>query len=60
MLKYCIENLNYIYRGTLQQQTIKLENGATSSINHFYVTAIEVVSRSIRIGMTIYEKEQTM
>jgi hypothetical protein len=59
MLKYSLENLNYLYRGTLQQQTIELENGATTSINHFYVTATEIVSRSIRNSMTAYEKEQT-
>jgi hypothetical protein len=43
-------------RGTLQQQTIELENGQTTSINHFYVTTIEVVSRSKRSSITAYEK----
>ena len=31
-------------RGSLQQQTIALENGETTSINHFYVTSLEVLS----------------
>ncbi|MGZ6356496.1 MAG: hypothetical protein ACXWOX_18130 [Ktedonobacteraceae bacterium] len=46
-------------RGTLQQQTIALENGATTSINHFYVTFIEVLSRSKRTSITAYEKGRT-
>jgi hypothetical protein len=45
-------------RGTLQQQTIALENGDTTVINHFYVTAIEVISRSKRTSITAYEKGQ--
>ena len=47
-----------VMRGTLQQQTIALENGETTSINHFYVTAIEVISRSKRTSITAYEKEK--
>ena len=45
-----------LMRGTLQQQTVALENGATTLINHFYVTAIEVLSRSKRVSITAYEK----
>jgi hypothetical protein len=48
-----------LMRGTLQQQTVALENGATTIINHFYVTSIEVLSRSKRTSMTVYEKEKT-
>ena len=29
-----------LMRGTMQQQTIALENGETTSINHFYVTSL--------------------
>ena len=47
-----------VMRGTLQQQTIALENGATTSINHLYVTAIEVITRSKRTSITAYEKER--
>jgi hypothetical protein len=47
-----------VMRGTLQEQTIELENGQTKNINHFYVTAIEIVSRSKRTSMTVYEKEK--
>jgi len=46
-------------RGTLQQQAVPLENGATTSINHFYVTSLEVLSRSKRTSITAYEKEKT-
>lgn len=53
------EGYNTVMRGTLQQQTIDLENGATTIINHFYVTSIEVLSRSKRTSMTVYEKEKT-
>ncbi len=45
-----------VMRGTLQPQTIELENGQTTCINHFYVSGIEVVSRSKRTSMTAYEK----
>ena len=45
-----------VMRGTMQQQTITLENGATTSINHFFVTFIEVISRSTRTSITAYEK----
>jgi len=48
-----------LMRGTLQQQTIALENGATTIINHFYVTSIELLSRSKRTSMTVYEKGKT-
>jgi len=48
-----------VMRGTMQEQTIALENGATTSINHLYVTAIEVITRSKRTSITAYEKEQT-
>ena len=47
-----------VMRGTMQQQTIALENGETTSINHLYVTAIEVISRSKRTSITAYEKEK--
>ena len=47
-----------LMRGTLQVQTIDLENGTTTSINHLYVTAIEVITRSTRTSITAYEKEQ--
>jgi len=46
-------------RGTLQQQTIELESGEATSINHSYVTFIEVLSRSKRTSITAYEKERT-
>ena len=46
-------------RGTLQQHTIALENEATTIINHFYVTSLEVLSRSKRTNMTVYEKGKT-
>ena len=48
-----------VMRGTPQQQIVALENGATSIINHFYVTSIEVLSRSKRTSMTVYEKGKT-
>jgi hypothetical protein len=48
-----------VMRGTLQQQTIELENGATTIINHFYVTTFEVLSRSKRTSITAYEKGKT-
>jgi hypothetical protein len=48
-----------VMRGTMLQQTIALENGQTTIINHFAVTAIEVISRSKRTSMTVYEKERT-
>jgi hypothetical protein len=35
-----------LMRRTLQQQIIALENGEATSINHFYVTFLEVLSRS--------------
>jgi hypothetical protein len=45
-------------RGTLQQQTIALENGETTTVKHFSVTFIEVISRSKRTSITTYEKDQ--
>jgi hypothetical protein len=45
-----------LMRGTPQQQTIELGNNETTIVNHFYVTAIEVLSRSKRVSVTIYEK----
>jgi hypothetical protein len=48
-----------LMRGTLQQQTVALENGATTSINHFYVTSLEVLSCSKRTSITVYEKGKT-
>jgi hypothetical protein len=47
-----------VMRGTMQQQTIELENGATTTVNHFSVTFIEVISRSKRTSITAYEKEK--
>ena len=52
-------NLEALMRGTLQQQTITLENGATTIVNHFYVTSLEVLSRSKRTSITMYEKAKT-
>jgi hypothetical protein len=43
-------------RGTLRLQTIALGNGETTSINYFSVTAIEVLARSKRTSITVYEK----
>jgi hypothetical protein len=48
-----------VIRGTLQQQTIALENGQSTIINNFYVTSLEVLSRSKRTSITVYEKEKT-
>jgi hypothetical protein len=45
-----------LMRGTLQQQAVPLENGATTIVNHFSVTYIEVISRSKRTSITAYEK----
>ena len=45
-----------VLRRTLQQQMVQLESGETTQINHLYVTAIEVLSRSKRTSMTAYEK----
>jgi hypothetical protein len=45
-----------LIRGTLQQQTVALENGETTIINHFYMTSIEVLARSKRTSITAYEK----
>ena len=47
-------------RGTLQEQAIALENGATTIVNYFYVTSIEVLSRSKRTSITVYEKGKTI
>jgi hypothetical protein len=46
-------------RGTLHQQTIALENEATTTVYYFSVTFIEVVSRSIRTSITAFEREKT-
>ncbi len=43
-------------RGTFHQQTIELGNGEKATVNHFSVTAIEVLSRSKRTSITTYEK----
>jgi len=48
-----------LMRGTLQQQTIALENGQSTIINHFYVTSLEVIARSKRTSITAYEKGKT-
>jgi hypothetical protein len=48
-----------LMRGILQQQTVALENGETTSINHFYVTSIKVLSRSKRTSITVYKKGKT-
>jgi hypothetical protein len=48
-----------LMRGTLQQQTVALENGVTTIVNHFYVTSLEVLSRSKRTSITVYEKGKT-
>jgi hypothetical protein len=48
-----------LMRGTLLPQTIELANGEKTTINHFYVTSIEVLSRSKRTSITIYEKAQS-
>ena len=45
-------------RGTLQQQTVALENGAITIVNHFYVTSIEVLAPSKHTSITAYEKEK--
>ena len=45
-----------VMRGILHQQTVPLENGGTAIINHFYVSEIEVLSRSKRTSITAYEK----
>jgi hypothetical protein len=47
-------------RGTMQQQTVALENGATTTVNHFSVTFIEVLRRSKRVSITAYEKGKSM
>jgi hypothetical protein len=46
-------------RGTVQQQTVELGNNETTTVNHFSVTYIEVISRSRRTSITAYEKEKT-
>jgi hypothetical protein len=47
-----------VMRGTVHPQTIALGNGEQTTINHFSVTAIEVISRSKRTSVTVFEKEQ--
>ena len=46
-------------RGTVQQQTVELGNNETTTVNHFSVTFIEVLSRSKRTSITAYEKGKT-
>ena len=46
-----------LMRGTMQQQTVELGNNETTTVNHFSVTFIEVLSRSKRTSITAYEKE---
>ncbi len=48
-----------LMRGTLLLQTIELENGETTCINHFFVTSLEVESRSKRTSNTAFEREKT-
>jgi len=48
-----------VMRGAVQQQTVELGNNETATVNHFYVTAIEVISRSKRTSITANEKERT-
>jgi hypothetical protein len=40
-----------LMRGTLQQQTIELVNADRTIVNHFFVTAIEVLARSKRTSI---------
>lgn len=47
-----------VMRGTLRSHTIMLENGEQASVNQFCVTAIEVLSRSKRTSMTVYEQRE--
>lgn len=47
-----------VMRGTLQAQIILLENGEQASVNQFCVTAIEVISRSKRTSITVYEQRK--
>lgn len=47
-----------IMRGTMLTQAIVLENGETTSVNYFSVTAIEVLSRSKRTSMTVFEQRK--
>jgi hypothetical protein len=48
-----------LMRGTLHPQTIALANGETATVNHFFVTSLEVLARSKRTSITVYEKAQT-
>jgi len=48
-----------LMRGTLHPQTITLANGEKTTVNHFSVTSIEVLARSKRTSITVYEKAQT-
>ncbi len=45
-------------KGTNEQHIIILENGATTTMNRFYVTAIEVITRSPRKSTTVYEQRK--
>jgi hypothetical protein len=46
-----------LMRGTLHPQTIELGNGETTIVNNFYVIALEMLSRSKRTSITVYELE---
>ncbi len=48
-----------LLRGTLHPQTIALANGETATVNHFFVTFLEVLARSKRTSITVYEKAQS-
>ena len=45
-----------LMRGTLHVQTIALANGEQTNVNHFSVTSIEVLARSKRTSITVYEQ----
>ncbi len=47
-----------VMRGTVHPQTVELGNNETTTVNHFSVTYIEVISRSKRTSITAYEKEK--
>lgn len=49
-----------LMRGTINQQAVALENGETTIINRFYVTSLEVLSRSKHTSITAYEKGKTI
>jgi len=47
-----------IMKGTNEQQFILLENGETTTMNRFYVTNIEIITRSPRKSTTVYEQRK--